>query len=119
MGTGSAPNPFPPLQPGVNAKFQVTLTFTTTPFALVPGSASVVSSDPANFPVAIDSSDPTIIDADIPSTAAPVIGQDGGEDITVTWSYKNVDGTVVNISGTVTEEGITDDVTGGTFARIA
>jgi len=40
--------------------------------------------------------------------------------MTVTWQYTNEpDGVVATVTGTVTEEGIVDDVTGGTFAQVA
>ena len=43
----------------------------------------------------------------------------GGEVLTVTWTYTNTDGVVATVTGTVTEQGIVDDVTGGTFAQVA
>lgn len=117
---GTTPAPFPVLQPGVSAKYQVALTFSTgTAFAPDPTRTLVTSSDPTNFPVSLDPTDPTIIDVVIPTDAAPVAGADGGEDIKVVWQYTNLDGEVVQITGTVTEFGITDDITGGTFTRIA
>jgi hypothetical protein len=110
--------PLNPIQPGNTVKFLVTPTFSGAPFTLVGAQASVVSSDPANFPVSIDlADDPTgaTFESVIPTTANPT---GGSEAITVTWSYKNLDGTVANVVGTVTELGIVDDVTGGTFAQV-
>ncbi|MGA8730291.1 MAG: hypothetical protein WB608_16170 [Terracidiphilus sp.] len=108
-----------PIQPGNTPKFQVTPTFSGPPFPLVAANVSIESSDPANFPVELDlTDDPTgaTFDAPIPATAQPV---GGSEDITVTWKYTNTDGSVATVTGTVTEQGITDNVTGGTFAQIA
>ena len=111
-------NSMVPIQPGQTPKFQVTPTFSGAPFALDGTKATVTSSDPTNFPVALDPSDPQglTFDAAIPADAQPV---GGSEAITVTWTYTNTDGVVATVSGTVTELGITDDVTGGTFAQIA
>jgi hypothetical protein len=119
MGTTPVTPSFPPLEPGVIAKFLVTPTFSGAAFALVGAQAAVTSSDTTNFPVTIDlADDPTgaTIEAVIPATAAPL---NGSESITVTWTYTNTDGTVATVTGTVTEVGIVDDVTGGTFARVA
>lgn len=107
--------PLNPIQPGQSLKFQVTPTFSGAPFALDPTKTAVVSSDPANFPAVLDSADPSIIDVDIPASATPT---GGSEPITVTWTYTNTDGTVATVTGSVTEQGITDDVVGGTFAQI-
>lgn len=106
-----------PIQPGSSPQFQVTPTFSGAPFALVAAQAAVSSSDTTNFPVALNTSDPTgtIFTAAIPSSA---VIPSGGESVTVTWTYTNVDGTVATVTGTVTENGI-DDVTGGTFAQVA
>ena len=108
-----------PIQPGQTVKFLVTPTFSGAPFALVGAQASVTSSDPTNFPVSIDlTDDPTgaTFESAIPATAVPV---GGSEPVTVTWTYTNTDGTTATVTGTVTEIGIVDDVTGGTFAQIA
>jgi hypothetical protein len=108
-----------PIQPGQTPKFLVAPTFSGAPFTTVGAQAAVTSSDPANFPVALDlTDDPTglTFEAAIPSTATPPAG---GEPITVTWTYTNTDGTVATVTGTVTENGITDDVTGGTFTQVA
>lgn len=109
---------FPTLTPGTKATFQVAPTFSGAPFQLDLSKIGVTSSDVVNFPVAIDPTDPTgtIIVADIPASAAPV---DGSEDITIDWSYTNADGIEIHITGTVTELGIVDDVTGGTFTRLS
>ena len=107
--------PLNPIQPGQSLKFQVTPTFSGAAFALDPAKTAVVSSDPANFPAVLDTADPSIIDVDIPADAQPT---GGSEAITVTWTYTNSDGTVATVTGSVTELGIVDDVTGGTFAQI-
>lgn len=107
-----------PISPGNSPKFQVTPTFSGAPFVLDGTKAQVTSSDTTNFPVALDPTDPTgtTIVADIPATAQPV---GGSEDVTVTWTYTNTDGAQAVVTGSVTELGIVDDVTGGTFAQIA
>lgn len=107
-----------PISPGNAPKFLVTPTFSGAAFTLDGTKAAITSSDPANFPVALDlTGDPqglTFV-ADIPATATPV---GGSEVITITWTYTNLDGVVATVSGTVTEVGIVDDVTGGTFAQV-
>ncbi len=106
------------IEPGNTPVFQVTPAFSGAPFTLVAAQAAVTSSDPTNFPVALVSTDATgtTFEAAIPATATI---QEGGETVTVTWTYTNTDGTVATVTGTVTEQGIVDDVTGGTFAQIA
>lgn len=114
--TGDVMNP---IQPGNTVKFLVTPSFTTTAFTLDGTKAAVTSSDTTNFPVTLDlTTDPTgaTFEAIIPADAKPV---GDNEAITVTWTYTNLDGTVATVTGTVTEVGIVDDVTGGTFAQIA
>ena len=106
------------IQPGQTPVFQVTPTFSGAPFTTVAAQAAVTSSDATNFPVTLVSTDPTglTFEAPIPATATPT---GGSEPITITWTYTNTDGTTATVTGTVTESGITDDVTGGTFAQIA
>jgi predicted ATP-grasp superfamily ATP-dependent carboligase len=106
------------ITPGNTPVFQVTPTFSGAPFALVAAQAAVTSSDPVNFPVALVAADPTgsSFEAAIPVGA---VIPTGGETITVSWTYTNTDGTVATVTGTVTEQGIVDDVTGGTFAQIS
>ena len=106
------------IQPGNTPVFQVTPTFSGAAFTTLAAQAAVTSSDPTNFPVNLVPTDPAglTFEAPIPATAQPT---GGSEAITVTWTYTNTDGTVATVSGTVTEEGIVDDVTGGTFAQIA
>lgn len=114
--TGDTMNP---IAAGNTVKFLVTPTFSGAAFALVGAQASITSSDPDNFPVSIDlTDDPTgaTFESVIPSTATPV---GGSEAITVTWTYTNTDGTTATVTGSVTEVGIVDDVTGGTFAQVA
>lgn len=106
-----------PISPGNAPKFYVTPTFSGDAFTLDGTRASITSSDQTNFPVSLDVSDPegrTFV-AVIPADAKPT---GGSEDITVTWTYTNLDGKVATVSGTVTEVGIIDDVTGGTFAQV-
>jgi hypothetical protein len=107
-----------PIQPGNTPVFQVTPTFSGAPFTTTAADAAVSSSDPTNFPVELVPSDATglTFQAPIPTTATPT---GGSEAITVTWTYTNTDGTTATVTGTVTELGIVDDVTGGTFAQIA
>jgi len=107
-----------PIQPGQTPVFQVTPTFSGAAFTTEAANAAVTSSDSTNFPVNLVPTDPTglTFEAPIPASAAPT---GGDETITVTWTYTNPDGTVATVTGTVTEEGIVDDVTGGTFAQIA
>ena len=108
-----------PIQPGNSPKFQVTPTFSGPPFPLVGAQASVSTSDPVNAPASIDlADDPTGATFTLNLTPNAVIAP-GGEALTVTWQYTNLDGTAATVTGTVTEEGIVDDVTGGTFAQIA
>ena len=107
-----------PIQPGQTPKFLVTPEFSGDPFTLDGSKASITSSDPTNFPVQLDPSDPQglTFEAPIPASAVP---PGGSEAITVTWTYTNPDGKVATVTGTVTENGIVDDVTGGSFAQIA
>lgn len=109
-------HPMVPISPGNSPKFQVTPTFSGAPFVLDGTKAQVTSSDTTNFPVALDPSDPTgtTFIAAIPETAQPV---GGSEDVTITWTYTNTDGTVATVTGSVTELGIVDDVTGGSFVQ--
>jgi hypothetical protein len=119
MGTSPTPTPtFPQLQPGTTATFQVSPTFSGSPFALDLSKVAVTSSDTTNFPVAIapDDTTGTIIQAVIPANAAPL---NGSEEITITWSYTNADGVEATVTGTVTEIGIVDDVTGGAFTLLS
>ena len=107
-----------PIQPGSSPEFQVTPTFSGDPFALIGANASVTTSDSINAPASIDlATDPTGTTFVLNLTADAVIAP-GGESLTVIWTYTNTDGTVATVTGTVTEEGIVDDVTGGTFAQV-
>ena len=112
--------PMLPITPGNSPQFAVTPTFSGAPLTTAAAQAAVASSDPANFPVALNPSDPTglTFTAAIPVTATPT---GGSESITVTWTYRNPDGTVATVTGTVTETGIVtapDDVVGGTISQI-
>ena len=107
-----------PIQPGNTVSFKVTPTFSGPAFALDPTKCSVTSSDPANFPAAIDLTlDPSgaSFTAVIPADAQPT---GGDESISVEWDYANPDGTIGKVTGTVSELGIVDDVTGGTFEQV-
>jgi len=107
-----------PIQPGNSPAFQVTPTFSGPPFPLVGAQAAVSTSDPVNAPASIDlTDDPTGATFVIALTPGAVIPT-GGEAITVTWTYTNTDGTVATVTGTLTEEGIVDDVTGGVFEQV-
>jgi hypothetical protein len=107
-----------PIQPGNTPVFQVTPAFTGAAFTLDGTKAAVTSSDMTNFPVALVPSDPTGTTFSAAIPAGAVIAA-GGEAIQVTWTYTNLDGTVATVTGTVTEEGIVDDVSGGVFAQVA
>jgi hypothetical protein len=108
-----------PIQPGQSPVFQVTPTFSGQPFALDGANAAVTTSDPVNAPASLDlADDPTGATFVLNLTPGAVIAA-GGEALTVTWTYTNTDGTVATVTGTVTEEGIVDDVTGGVFAQVA
>jgi hypothetical protein len=106
------------ITPGNTPVFQVTPAFSGAPFTTAASQAAITSSDTANFPVALVSTDTTglTFSAAIPTGATIPTG---GEAVTVTWTYTNLDGTVATVTGTVTEEGIVDDLTGGTFAQIS
>ena len=104
-----------PIQPGNSPQFQITPEFSGPPFTPLAASASVVSSDPANFPVVLDTTG-LVITAAIPAGATPT---GGSEAITVTWTYVNLDGSVATVVGTVTETGIVvSNIVGGSFAQI-
>lgn len=108
-----------PIAPGNTVKFQVSPTFSGEPFTLDGTRASVTSSDTTNFPVSLDLTNDatgTTFESVIPADAQPT---GGSEAIVITWTYTNLDGVVATVQGTVTELGITDDVTGGTFAQIS
>lgn len=105
------------ISPGNTPKFKITPTFSSNAFTPSAANAAIQSSDPVNFPVQLDPSDPTGLTflANIPLTATP----GNGEAITITWTYTNADGTQAVISGSVTEIAIVNALTGGTFAQIA
>jgi hypothetical protein len=108
-----------PIQPGQSPKFQVTPTFSGPPFPLVGANAAITTSDSVNAPASLDlTDDPTGATFVLNLTPGAVIAA-GGEALTVTWTYTNADGIVATVTGTVTEEGIVDDVTGGVFEQVA
>jgi hypothetical protein len=111
-------DPMLPITPGNSPQFAITPTFSGAAFTTLASAASVVSSDPVNFPITLDPTDLTGLNmtAVIPITATPT---GGSEAITVTWTYVNVDGSVATVVGTVTETGIVpaSNVTGGSFAQ--
>lgn len=110
-------DPMLPIQPGNTVKFLVTPTFSGDPFVLLAAQAAISSSDPTNFPAVLDPTDPTgaTFEAAIPADA---VIPTGTEAVVITWTYTNADSTVATVTGTVTENGIVDDVTGGTFAQV-
>jgi hypothetical protein len=114
-------NPMQPIQPGNSPKFQVTPTFSGPPFPLVGAQAAVSTSDSVNAPASIDlTDDPTGATFVLNLTAGAVIDPVNGEPIVVKWQYTNEpDGVVASVQGTVTEQGIVDDVTGGKFDQVA
>jgi hypothetical protein len=118
ISTGDDTMALVPIQPGQNPEFQVTPQFSGPPFALDLTKISVSSSDPVNAPVSLDLVlDPTGATFKVSLTPGAVIAA-GGEAIQISWTYTNPDGTQGVVSGTLTEEGIVDDVTGGTFAQV-
>ena len=73
------------------------------------------SSDTVNAPVTANAADPTGLTATVAiATTAPV-----GTSFTLTWTYTNVDGTVVTVTLAQTTVAPVVDVTGGTMAQIA
>ena len=116
-------DPVLPIAVGNSPQYQVTPTWATPPAAgetTLLAQASIASSDPTDFPVALNSTDPT----GTTFTLGPIPPQDTiGEGDTITWEYTNTDGTTASVVGTVTIVNgvpvITDDVTGGTFTQIA
>lgn len=112
-------DPMLSITPGNSPQFAITPTFSGAAFTTLAASASVVSSDPINFPIKLSPADESGLNmmAEIPADAV-ILG--GSEAITVTWSYVNVDGSVATVVGTVTETGIvSSNVIGGTFAQTA
>lgn len=111
-----------PIQPGQKPRFKVTPAFSGDPFTLIFAQAAISTSDAANAPAQIVPDDPagtnpdgTIFEVDLTSgVTLPA----GGEGIDVDWSYANTDGVVAHVTGTLTENGIVDDVTGGTFEQV-
>jgi len=108
-----------PIQPGQSPKFQVTPTFSGAPFTLDGTKASIASSDPVNAPVALDLTDDPTGQTFIMAIPATAVIPPAGEPITLTWDYDNPDGMIGAIVGNFTENGIADDVTGGTMQQIA
>jgi hypothetical protein len=106
----------PTLGPGVTATFEVT----PTPAGVVTIAKNAVwsSSDPANFPAVQDPTDTTGNTADVTIPQSDT----GTENVTLTWTYTNADGTVATASAVFDLVGGTVaavDVTGGTIARIS
>lgn len=118
MSTGS----LIPIAVGNSPVFQVTPQWATPPADGVTtklAQAAVSSSNPTDFPVALDTTDET----GTTFILGPLPSQDTvGEGDTISWVYTNADGTTATVSGTVTivngVVSITDDVTGGTFTQI-
>ena len=108
-----------PIQAGNTPKFQVTPTFSGPAFTLDGSKAAISTSDPVNAAASIDlTDDPTGATFVIALSETNPIPA-GGEGVNVDWSYTNEDGTVAHVTGTLTEQGIVDDVTGGTFEQIS
>jgi hypothetical protein len=107
-----------PIQPGQSPKFKVTPTFGGSPFTLDGSKAAISTSDAVNAPAAIDLTDDAQGTTFILNLTANATIAAGGEALAVDWSYTNIDGQVAHVTGTVTEQGIVDDVTGGTFEQI-
>jgi hypothetical protein len=111
--------PMLPIQPGNSPKFQVTPSFSGAAFTLDGSKAAISTSDSVNAPASIDLTDDPQGTTFVLNLTPDVVIDPAGEALTVDWSYTNLDGTVAHVTGTVTEEGIVDDVTGGTFAQVA
>ena len=111
--------PMIPIQPGNSPKFQVTPSFSGVSFTLDGSKAAVTTSDTVNALASIDLTDDAQGTTFVINLTPDVVIDPAGEPITVTWTYTNLDGTVATVSGTITEQGIVDDVTGGTFAQVA
>ena len=107
------------ISPGNSPQFLVTPTFSGTAFSLLAASASVTSSDTTNFPVTLNTEDPqgTLFTAAIPAGATVPTGS---EQITITWTYRNVDGSVATVTAVVTETGLStqSNVVGGTINQV-
>ena len=106
-----------PIQPGNSPQFQVAPTFSEGPIPTLLAQAAVTSSDTVNAPVELNVGDPTGLTFTINLTPGVTLPT-GGESLTISWIYTNLDGTTATVSGTLTEEGLVSDVTGGTFAQI-
>jgi hypothetical protein len=110
--------PMLPIQPGNSPKFQVTPTFSGPAFTLDGSKAAITTSDTVNAPAVIDLTDDPTGETFIINLTPDVVIDPNGEKITVDWSYTNLDGVIAHVTGTLTENGIVDDVTGGTFSQI-
>lgn len=111
-------DPMLPIQPGNSPKFVVTPAFNGASFTLDGTRAGVATSDETDAPAVLDlANDPQGLTFVINLTPNVVIDP-AGKPITVTWSYTNLDGTMAVVNGTITENGIVDDVTGGTFSQV-
>jgi hypothetical protein len=115
--------PLTPIADGNSPVFQVTPQWATPPAAgetTLLAQASISSSNPTDFPVALVTTDPT----GTTFTLGPLPNQDTvNEGDTISWVYTNADGTTATVTGTVTivagVVSITDDVVGGSFTQIA
>lgn len=108
-----------PIQPGQSPKFRVTPTFSGAAFTLDGTKAAISTSDSVNAPAELDLTDDPQGETFVINLTPGVTIPTGGEAITVDWSYTNEDGVVAHVTGTLTEEGIVDDVTGGIFEQVA
>lgn len=108
-----------PIQPGSKPQFVVTPTFTSAPFALDSTKAAVTTDDAdATSSIVTDGvngpADGTTFEIDLANVTLT-----GPLAIAVDWSYTNLDGVVARVTGTLTENGLVDDVTGGSFSQVA
>ena len=86
--------------------------------ATVAANASWKSSDTTNAPVTMDTNDPTGLTATVAIGTGIVVGSE----LTLTWAYKNADGTITTVVGLFPVVAVPPppavDVTGGTMAQI-
>ena len=120
IGDSPMSTSFPTLGPGVTAKFQVTPTEASgvVDESTLAAQTAWTSSDPTNFPVVTDPTDPSGDTADVTIPQAETTT----ETVTLTWTYTNADGTTATASASFDLVGgvVTPvDVTGGTIERIA
>lgn len=102
------------LTPGNTAVFTVAPTFSGSTFTTVQANAFVQSSSIFNFPVKLVTSDAT----GLTFQGTVGTGVKHAESVTITWGYRNTDGTTATVTGTVLlQPAATDDLNGGSFTQ--